>query len=300
MAFAFALTDATSADAVRRIATEELTEALAALDAAAAAGPEGTGPLIHGLRKQVKKLRGLIRLVRPNFTQAEAEDTALRDAARLISGLRDAEVMRQTARHLADAGPKSAGPAFDHLHARFEAHHTALHAASQTENLAAFRGALADALARVPGWELQGEGFALLEEGLASTWSAARKRARAARHEASAEAIHEWRKRVKAHWYQARLLQPIWVKQMAPHAEAAGELGDMLGEHHDLAVFLGHLAEAEITEKERKTIARLARKRQEKLERKAHALADRLFAGKSADLTKRWGAWWESWQEKRD
>ncbi|AMY67563.1 CHAD domain-containing protein [Frigidibacter mobilis] len=106
MAYAFDLADIDTASAVRRIAAEELAAALAELDKSAL--PEAL--LVHGLRKHVKKIRGLIRLVRPNFPGYDLENAALRDAARGISGLRDAEVLRATLERIATKAPPRRPP----------------------------------------------------------------------------------------------------------------------------------------------------------------------------------------------
>ncbi len=111
MAYAFDLADLDTAAAVRRIAAEELTAALSEMDDPAI--PEAK--LVHGLRKHVKMIRGLIRLVRPNFPGYDLENATLRDAARGISGLRDAEVLRATLERIAAKAPPEAAGALDHL-----------------------------------------------------------------------------------------------------------------------------------------------------------------------------------------
>ena len=292
MAYAFDLADLDTAAAVRRIAAEELTEALAELDDSKI--PEAE--LVHGLRKHVKKIRGLIRLVRPNFPGYEVENAALRDAARGISGLRDAEVLRATLERIAAKAPPEAEAALDHLRAALASHQQGTRAGGGTEALAAFRVAVQGALLRVPDWKLRGKALNPLEDGLATTWEKAKKRERQALRDPGPETIHEWRKRVKDHWYQARLLSPIWPEMMGPHADTADAIGEWLGEHHDIAVFLGRLQAEPLSGPDRDTLTALARNRQEKLEKKAHEAATRLFAGTDRALLDRWGSWWKVWQ----
>ena len=79
MPFAILPEDATVEAALRRIAREEAEGALSEV--------RGTGPLaprVHAMRKAVKKLRGLLRLVRPVFSDAKAENEVLRDALELV------------------------------------------------------------------------------------------------------------------------------------------------------------------------------------------------------------------------
>lgn len=307
MAYAFALSDKTVPEALRRIASEELSEALARLSQAESQPAE----TVHALRKGVKRLRGLIRLVRPNFPGWAAENAALRDAARAISGLRDADVLGATlerlaakgkgdgAEDLAQADLAARAQAFDHLRAEIAAHRARTRAASGQAALDHFRGEMTAALARVPDWQLRGKSFKALEEGLAKTWDQARKQQNAARRAPGSEAIHDWRKRVKDHAMQTRLLLPIWPLAMEPHAAAAERLGEMLGLHHDLAVLRDHLGETGLGGDDRAMIAGLADQRMARIETRAQALGTRLFAGGSEALLDRWGAWWKVWHEGR-
>lgn len=295
MAYAFDLADLDTAAAVRRIAAEELSQALAELDDSKI--PEAE--LVHGLRKHVKKIRGLIRLVRPNFPGYEVENAALRDAARGISGLRDAEVLRGTLEGIAAKAPPEAAEALDHLRAALASQQQGTRAGGGAEALAAFRVAVQGALLRVPDWKLRGKALNLLEDGLATTWEKAKKRQRQALRDPSSETIHDWRKRVKDHWYQARLLSPIWPEMMGPHAATADDIGEWLGEHHDLAVFVDRLQAEPLSGPDRDMLTTLARNRQEKLEKKAHEAATRLFAGSDRALLDRWGTWWTVWQSGR-
>lgn len=83
------------AQGIRRIALGRTEKALQRL--------EGTGDgelavAIHGARKDLKKLRGLLRLVRDELGEKtfKAENRRYRDAGRLLAGSRDAEVKLET------------------------------------------------------------------------------------------------------------------------------------------------------------------------------------------------------------
>jgi hypothetical protein len=49
--------------------------------------------------------------------------------------------------------------------------------------------------------------------------------------------FHEWRKRVKDHWYHVRLFQGIWMEVMTGYEHALKTLSDSLGDDHNLVVF---------------------------------------------------------------
>ncbi|QDS90013.1 CHAD domain protein [Rosistilla ulvae] len=80
-------------DGVRRIATEQIEKAIGEL------GDNRLDPptQVHQVRKRCKKLRGLLRLLRPGFEATyDKRNRWCRDTARLLSGARDAKVLLDT------------------------------------------------------------------------------------------------------------------------------------------------------------------------------------------------------------
>src|SRR5919109_184691 len=84
-----------SGSGVRRIATEQLGSAIRRLSDAEG---DDRAEAVHDARKSVKKARALLRLVRPGLDSSayRAEMDALRDAGRLLSGTRNADVLLAT------------------------------------------------------------------------------------------------------------------------------------------------------------------------------------------------------------
>lgn len=287
MGYCFDLNDDTITNAVRRIALEEIDTALTCARAADAAGQT------HALRKNVKKLRGLIRLLRPRLHGYGLENAALRDAGRMLSGQRDAEVMQAMLADLARDDDSPAAEAARALAAELAARPPE---ADRTNAMASFLAAMEALRDRASRWSPKGKGFSTLEPGLLRTLAAAQGAARAADDHPDAEAIHQWRKRVKDHWYHARLLRPIWPEAMAPHIEAADALGELLGLHHDLAVLRAHLADSRLPPDAQAALDALAARRQSGLEHDARRLAARLFADTPEALVARWRQWWQVWQ----
>src|SRR6188768_3143106 len=75
-------------DGIRRIAREQIGAAIDEISGRALPEPEK----IHQLRKRCKKLRAVLRLVRPGLNELYASENAFfRDAARLLSPLRDTQ-----------------------------------------------------------------------------------------------------------------------------------------------------------------------------------------------------------------
>ncbi len=286
MPFAILPEDESVESAIRRIAREEAELALGAVRA-----DGDLGPRVHEMRKVVKKLRGLLRLVRPVFPGAAAENALLRNAGRGLSDLRDGAVQLSTVEKLSggmDATRRA------RLLAPFQEAATHHDARAEDEMLPVFAETMSDLLDRSQGWTLKRDGWDALKPGIQATWAAARRAMKVARHDPQPDHLHEWRKRAKDHWYQARLLQPIWPAMMRPHVEAADALGEVLGQVNDLAVLRHRLETANLDPPIRSEAHDLATVRHADLLARATPLGRRLFAAKAPALTARWEVWWET------
>jgi CHAD domain-containing protein len=284
MTFALLASDPSVGAAVARVAREEAEGALAQ-----ARGEGPLGPRVHEMRKAVKKLRGLLRLVRPVLREAREENATLREAGRGLSSLRDAAVLLATAEALSAGMDEARREA---LLRPFRAEARARDEAAEAALLPPFAAVMEGVRDRAMAWRVKGEGWEALAPGLEATWSAARLAQRAALRDPSADATHEWRKRVKDHWYQARLLQPIWPAMMEPHVRAADDLGEVLGQINDLAVLRDRLGATDLAPDLVDEALGLAGARHAALWARAEPLGRRLLAGKASDLSRRWGAWW--------
>ena len=86
--------DETVPDAVRRITDEQVERAVSALEQVEDNDLTAT---VHDCRKRAKKLRGLLRLVRPAMGEAYGPaNEAFRDAGRELSAIRDAHATLAT------------------------------------------------------------------------------------------------------------------------------------------------------------------------------------------------------------
>ena len=92
LSYSFRLPDPSLTDGVRRIARSQIETAVAEID------DETLGPVttVHQLRKRCKKVRGLVRLVRPGFKAYGDENAAFRDLSRGLADLRDAGALLET------------------------------------------------------------------------------------------------------------------------------------------------------------------------------------------------------------
>ena len=221
---------------VRRVAYEQIDAALGGLGDPQADGVEET---VHDVRKRCKKLRGLVRLVRPALgDEYQQANKLFRDAARQLSALRDDQALLETfddlvaahADHLPDGG---LGALRATLAARAEAAGAAAHA--DDGRLRRATDLLQRARERVESWPV-GDDPAPLEGGLAKTYRRGRRALDATAACPTDEELHELRKRAKYTWYHVRLLTPAAPSVLDPLASRLHDLSDALGDDHDLAV----------------------------------------------------------------
>jgi CHAD domain-containing protein len=272
----------TAREGVARIALGRIDNALDELGGRTGSSPEVA---VHSARKDMKKLRALLRLVRGQIGDDvyRREAAVFRDAGRELSGVRDADVMIATLGSLElPAGEVGA------LRQALEAHKIRTAGGGRRQAASGAVEILSAARSRVAGWPLEADGFAAFGDGLRRIYRQGRRNMRAARKDPTAESLHEWRKRSKDLWYHLLLLEEAWLPVMTSLADEAHELADRLGDDHDLAVLLewtnehGSAApiEAEVE------------RRRSRLQREAFAYGERLYADKPGAFVRRIGRWW--------
>lgn len=261
---------------------------------------------MHEFRKRCKKIRGLVRLVRPGFDHYSDENAWFRDRAAAVSEVRDAASMQEClaaliARYRDDLGEQP----FAEVGGWLERRAAELTARSGTAaRLRQIRDELGSARERVSDWEIVDSGITAVQEGVAKTYRRARKGMNRAAQEPSAENFHEWRKRVKYYRYHCRLLTDAWPRVFRALHKESRRLSDLLGDDHDLAVLRETLVAA--TDRigppiEHSALLALIDRRSAELRGWSLTLGRRLFTVKP----KRHGAWigevlaaWESEQRQ--
>ncbi len=254
---------------------------------------------VHDTRKDMKKLRSLLRLVRDELgpERYRAENRRYRYAARLLSGARDAEVKLATLAALREDYPDDV-PEANELERRLEEERDRLvgdvgdpEAGGSLEKAAQ---AIEEGGVEVDAWELSNDGFRLLRPGLERSYRRGRDALRAVRTDPSAEAVHDWRKRVKDLWYYLRLLREIWPAAMNGAANEAHQLSELLGDHHDLSVLIDEARAQTPEDPDLELLVELAERRQGELLDEALPSGERLYAEKPRQFTRRLGAYWQA------
>jgi CHAD domain-containing protein len=201
--------------------------ALAQLDHALHGLAHGDPDAVHEARKVCKKLRALLRLVRPFLGRAyRAENARLRDVGRALSQGREAAVLVETADALFGSDD-ALEPLAERIRER-----------PHPETGVSLRDAqqlLQTERRRVAEWPVRELSAGSLMAGLLGGYRRARAAYRQARRGPTALALHEWRKQAKYHGYQSALVSPLWPDART-RVDRLKKLSDLLGHHHDLHV----------------------------------------------------------------
>ncbi len=287
---------------LRRMAISQADLAIEQIEGAPA---ESTRRAIHESRKAIKRMRTIVRLLESQLGSdaCAREQASLRAAAATLAGARDAEVMVATLDLLIErhqralAGKGQIRRLREHLcaerdraEALFDDPATRSSAANE---LRAFRS-------RAGAWHLtERPGIGSIDTGLKRIYRQGRRRGRRAARAKGGRlrAMHQWRKRVKDLRYAAEILErpepskkgsrprrereraeARWMHQLARRAD---ELGELLGEEHDLAVFAGWLRDdgkqAGVRRGMRRRLKKLIAARRAELRRRALREGKRLY-----------------------
>lgn len=285
---------------IKRVTIELIEDAAAQIDR------EDVGPheAIHEVRKDCKRIRGVLRLIRPQFPSTyRRENRKFRDAAAALSDLRDAEAVLECYDGLMETFEDEIDRA-----ALSPIRRSLTESKKQAENavtdlderLESFRGEMQDALDRVESWQLPEEGFDALEPGMVKTYRRGRKAMAEAFAEPSVEAFHEWRKRTKYLRYHSRLLQGTWKPVVRKFRKEVKDLSDYLGDDHDLAVLRDTLLNQGRDSPNKRSVQflfGLINRRSTELREKARILGRRVYAEKPKAFGKRMRAYYEAAQQ---
>ena len=251
---------------------------------------------VHGVRKEIKKLRALFRLVRGEIGRGAYRKgaKALREAAGSLTAPRDARVMLKAFEKLAGRNAR-----------RFAGIEKALRKNCRREarrfrkkDAAAAAGRILRKTGRRVGeLKIKAGGWAAIEPGLKQSYRRGREVYRLARKKPSPENFHDWRKHVKDLWHYFCLLYPAWPAETRAHTDELELLGAHLGEDHDLFLLqqfavehcAGRAGEVE-------ALDRLIESRQRQLRAAALKLGSLLYAETPAVICQRLEKHWNDWR----
>jgi CHAD domain-containing protein len=272
---------------IARIARGRIDHAIDELEGRTDSSPEEA---VHEARKDMKKLRAVVRLVRDEIGDNvyQRENACFRDAGQELSGIRDADVMLATLAKLEEEIPEAA---VGDLRQALEAHKLRTAAGTGGQASVQVVEILTTARRRIGRWPLDEDGFEAVAGGIERIYRRGRKDFRNASAEPTTENLHEWRKRVKDLWYHLTILRTAWPPVMDALADEAHALSEHVGEDHDLAVLLLWAAEHGPPASAAAIAGPVDRRRAE-LQAGAFELGARLYADKPGAFVRRLERWW--------
>lgn len=269
------------AKAVRRVFAERIGVACDGLKKADR--PEA----IHRVRKEIKKLRALLSLVRPELapTDYRAIRKPLRRAADRLAAARDARVKFRALAKLAE-NPEVKFPVVHRLLRKdWRRKMSRMRKGRETSAVGRRLQKAGRRLSRAGLESLSGQ---VLADGLCRSYGQGWGWYRRAGREPLPECFHAWRKHVKTLWYQLSLLPRPHPKALRRLVADLELLGELLGEAHDVHLLEGFIAENGVQSGgEALALKRLAALRCGELQNSALKLGARLYAMEPAIFAQR-------------
>jgi CHAD domain-containing protein len=210
--------------------------------------------VVHASRKSLKRIRGLLRLVRDEIGYANYrnENVVLRDVGRRLAPVRDAAVMVNTLDLVGERFAEQMAPGtFAQTRAWLVDRHLEIRSAVRSDRdvlantiftlkAARARFGSTTVMRKADGSPYIRDSFSSVAPGITRVYRRGRRGYRRTLEGGTVEDLHEWRKRVKYLRYQLETLRPISPELLGSLARLLDDLGELLGHDHDLAL-LGEL-----------------------------------------------------------
>lgn len=280
---------------VRRLSCERLDDALGLLESGR------NFEAVHNVRKEIKKLRSVLRLVRAAIGETAYSNSTrpLRDAADRLHAMRDAQVRLTALKGLSKWAngriPRQFLPAIhDALRDEcgVEEKKLKLTVASAKDLLVKARTEMSLLKVRPNNWNAVGQ-------GIKKFYRRGRKALELAGREPSPEHFHEWRKRVKDLAHHLKLVCPARPRKIKERAEKLDELGNLLGDDHDLFLLREFLAEHPAPATGREAVEKAITVRQKELRAEALKLGSSFYSKKPGRFCRIVGHGWKHWRGNR-
>lgn len=296
MAYKFKRKESTT-KALRRLYTEHIEDAIGQikechrLDA------------VHGVRKEIKKLRALLQLMESGMRRTDFRSMTrnLKKAARYFGPARDAHVTSQALglvmeHYRRQLGPRQFADVRPVLREACREQEKHLHEQRLPERVTRILNA---AQKHVTNVTLREEGWAVIGAGIKRSYAAGRSTWKVALEKPKPQNLHEWRKQVKQLGYQLGLLCPIWPEQLQAAENELKKLGEYLGDDHDLFMLKEAMnCAADARPEELELLAGLIEQCQNELRLAAMALGARFYSEKPSTFSQRLGLYWKIWCQR--
>jgi len=289
--------DESVAKGVERIIRGEIEDSVALLKCTNP-DPAKRDEAVHEARKSIKKIRAVLRLLRTELGRMSRKEGArFAKIGRELSDSRDAAALIEVLNQVKEISAEAANSIRQGLineKKRIDEHLVA-------GNLRNEVGARLEVRAgKVKDWPISDRGFESLAGGLKRTYRDGLNSLKDAERCGGTLAFHEFRKRVKDHWYHLRLLEESWTPEMRRHEARLKDLETWLGDDHNLAVLIEKLKANPSrfgSAKAVKAFTQAGVEHQNELQRKAIELGHELYAQKPGAFVQAAREMWNAWQQ---
>jgi CHAD domain-containing protein len=286
---------------IRRIARKQID---AALEHLTASRSESRDESVHEARKSFKKVRAVLRFVRPVIGQCvyREENIRFRDAGRPLTEVRDARILIETLDGLHERfGEHISDRSFSDVRKALQANLRAVRkrVLDKEDALAAVAGTVRQARGHLEDWADVPNKWSSLGKGLTDVYRRAGEAHAAAAADATVEKLHEWRKQAKYLRYQLEILCPLWRERLEELAGEADLMQQLLGDDHDLAVLRQMLTDDPEPYGDRddaEVLLALIDRRRAELQEEAMPLGERFFQDSPEDFGARLKGYWKTWR----
>jgi len=286
--------------AIRRLGRERVANALECLKDC----PHGEA--IHCARKDIKKVRAVLRLVRTGIERKEFRvlTKRLRQAAKYLAAPRDAHVKIETLAHLkSHFKGQLATSAWCHVREELRnAFAEEMNRFAKEKSSKTVQRLLHQVAKGLEGLKIKDKDWKALSPGMKATYVDGLRTYQKARRDSSSENLHAWRKRTKDLWYQITLLRRIWPEQMDKMTDDLAMLGELLGNDHDLVMLrhgVNEICAGERHSRELETLIGLIEERHRELRSAAVAIGARFYAEDPSAFSKRLAGYWKAWRREK-
>jgi CHAD domain-containing protein len=199
----------------------------------------GAHESFHGARKEMKRIRAALRLLRPALGRRAYQwaNARVRDAATPLTAVRDATALLQTLDKLTGRQEDAELRALmTDLHRQLLKNCRAQRRAVTPQCLRQITRRLDQTAERLRARIPRMPDLAAAHRGMSKIYRAGRKAYRLARRLPTTEALHEWRKQVKYLYNDVELMCSAYQVSLGKVGKRAKRLAALLGDDHDLAV----------------------------------------------------------------
>jgi CHAD domain-containing protein len=276
-------------EALRAVARDILAEARATIENPAK--PEAEA--VHDFRRGMKRWRALLRLFEPFLgDDARRLRDEARDLARALTGARNAQsaldALTDLEKHSLPLAPTSVASLRERIGEIKREAETTLNADMRSR----LGSALDAAETIVERWPLHMLTFDQVADQLTRFYRDTRRMIPEDWPAASAEELHELRKRVVIHRYQMDIVEPLWPRFAKMWTGEAQRLRDRLGKHQDMLMLESLTAPHQPLARWRSRLVPAISERRAAHVAGSARLAARLFVEKPKTFRRRLAAMW--------